>query len=159
MEKQGEALNRFLVEVFHEILRTEELCLSKVCRDLSLREFHLIEEVCRAEDEGRDNRATAIAAAQRVTAGTLTSAVTLLEKKGYLERRRDERDKRAVRILPTEKARKALAWHTEFHREMVESVLEAVSPEDTESFVRSLGRVADFFREKYGQTVSSVALK
>ena len=42
-------------------------------------------EVGRAEEEGRDNRATAIAAAQRVTAGTLTTAVTLLEKKGYLE--------------------------------------------------------------------------
>lgn len=86
-------LNRFLVEVFDEILKTEEESLAGSFSDLSLRELHLIEEVCRAEDEARDNRATAIAAAQRVTAGTLTTAVSLLERKGYLERRRDERDR------------------------------------------------------------------
>ena len=68
MEQHGEVLNRFLVEVFNEILKTEENALAKAYKDLSLRELHLIEEVCRAADEGRDNRATAIAAAQRVTA-------------------------------------------------------------------------------------------
>ena len=96
MENRGKELNLFLVRVFNEILRTEERDLAGRFPDLSLRELHLIEEVCRAEEEGRDNRATAIAAAQRVTAGTLTTAVTLLEKKGYLERRRDEKDRRAV---------------------------------------------------------------
>ena len=95
MENRGKELNLFLVRVFNEILRTEERDLAGRFPDLSLRELHLIEEVCRAEEEGRDNRATAIAAAQRVTAGTLTTAVTLLEKKGYLERRRDEKDRRA----------------------------------------------------------------
>ena len=59
-----------------------------------MRELHLIEEVCRAVDEGRDTRASAIAAAQRVTAGTLTAAVNQLEAKGYLERGRDSGGKR-----------------------------------------------------------------
>ena len=49
-------LNRFLVEVFDEILKTEEESLAGSFSDLSLRELHLIEEVCRAEDEARDNR-------------------------------------------------------------------------------------------------------
>ena len=57
--------------------------------------------MCRAVDQGGDNRSTAIAAALGITAGTLTSAVNLLEKKGYLLRRRDERDKRVVHLLPT----------------------------------------------------------
>lgn len=149
MEQYGAMLNRFLVEVFNEILKTEELCLAGAYRDLSLRELHLIDEVCRAADEGRDNRATAIAAAQRVTAGTLTTAVTLLEKKGYLERQRDERDKRVVRILPTEKARRAEVRHAEFHQEMVDGVLGALPPEELDVFVRALGSVADFFRHKY----------
>ena len=42
---QGEAMNRFLVEVFNEILKTEEQALAASRPDLSLREFHLIEEV------------------------------------------------------------------------------------------------------------------
>lgn len=153
MEQHGAVLNRFLVDVFNEILRTEELCLAGAYRDLSLKELHLIEEVCRAEDEGRDNRATAIAAAQRVTAGTLTTAVSLLEKKGYLERRRDEKDKRAVRILATEKARLAQEDHVLFHNEMVRHVLDTLSPQEAEVFVKALGNVADFFRKKYGETI------
>ena len=63
----------------------------------------MIDAVCRAVDQGGDNRSTAIAAALGITAGTLTSAVNLLEKKGYLLRRRDERDKRVVHLLPTER--------------------------------------------------------
>lgn len=93
-------LNRFLVEVFDEILKTEEESLAGSFSDLSLRELHLIEEVCRAEDEARDNRATAIAAAQRVTAGTLTTAVSLLERKATWERAAGRADRRAVRFGP-----------------------------------------------------------
>ena len=153
MEDHGEILNRFLVEVFNEILKTEEASLAAAYRDLSLRELHLIEEVCRAADKGLDNRATAIAAAQRVTAGTLTTAVTLLEKKGYLLRRRDERDKRVVRILPTETAREADARHARFHQEMVEDCLSALSEEEAVVFVRALGTVASFFRAKHKETM------
>lgn len=148
MMDHSEALNFFLVEVFNEILKTEEVALTTQCPDLSLREFHLIEEVCRAVDREGDNRATAIAAAQRVTAGTLTTSVTLLEKKGYLERRRDPKDRRAVRILPTEKARQADALHASFHRAMVEEVLSILTEEETAVFVRALGGVSAFFRQK-----------
>ena len=150
MNTHGETLNRFLVEVFNEILKTEEIALSAIEPELSVREFHLIEEVCRAVDHGRDNRATAIAAAQRVTAGTLTTAVNLLEKKGYLERRRDEQDRRAVRIYPTEKGRRADEIHTNFHREMVEDILSILSEEECQVILRGLSGVTTFFRKKYG---------
>ena len=148
MDQHREALNRFLVEVFHEVLKTEELALSSVKGELSLRELHLIEEVCRAADLGLDNRATAIAAAQRVTAGTLTTAVSLLERKGYLERRRDAYDKRVVRILPTEKARRANREHERFHEELVDYILSSLSQEEAQVFVRALGRVDGFLQEK-----------
>ena len=91
---------------------------------------------------------TAIAAAQRVTAGTLTTAVTLLEKKGYLERRRDEKDRRAVRILPTAAARAANAVHARFHREMVDGLLAVLTEDETGVLVRALGHLAGFFQEK-----------
>ena len=150
MNTHGEALNRFLVEVFNEILKTEEQALAADWSDLSMREFHLIDEVCRAVDENRDNRATAIAAAQGVTAGTLTIAVNLLEKKGYLERRRDSADRRAVRIHPTEQGRRANASHAEFHQEMVEDVLSVLNEEECQVFLRALSGVTAFFRKKYG---------
>ena len=143
---EGEELNRFLVEVFHGILKTEEAYTAEACSDLSLRELHLIEEVCLAVDQGRDNRSMAIAAAQRVTAGTLTTVASQLEKKGYLLRRRDERDKRAVRLYPTEKGREANLHHSGFHRDMVDGVLKALEPEEARVFARALRKIADFFR-------------
>lgn len=149
IDRHRETLNRFLVEVFHEILKTEEQTLAVSCPELSLREMHLIEEVCRAEDLQRDNRAGAIAAAQRVTAGTLTTAVNLLEKKGFLERRRDSRDRRAVRLYPTEKGRKANAAHEKFHQEMVEDVISILTEEECRVFLRALSGVTAFFRKKY----------
>ena len=81
MEVRGAKINQFLVEVFDQILRREEDCLTARYPRLSLKEIHLIDAVCRAADHGGDNRATAIAAAQGVTAGTLTSSVNLLERK------------------------------------------------------------------------------
>ena len=77
MEERGRVLDRFLVEVFGEILRTEEHSLARRAERLSLRELHLIDAVCRAVDEGRDNRSAAIAAERQITAGTLTTAVSL----------------------------------------------------------------------------------
>ena len=144
VESRGEVLNQFLVEVFGQILKAEAACLAG--KDLSLRELHLIDAVCRAVDQGGDNRSTAIAAALGITAGTLTSAVNLLEKKGYLLRRRDERDKRVVHLLPTERGRAADARHRDFHRQMVAHVLDGLTDEEAECTLRAPGRVAEFFR-------------
>ena len=153
MSTHGETLNRFLVEVFNEILKTEEQALVLTWPDLTVREFHLLDEVCRAVDEGRDNRASAIAVAQRVTAGTLTTAVNLLEKKGYLERRRDGNDRRAVRIHPTERGRLANEDHKKFHQEMVEDVLSILSEEECQVFLHALSGVSTFFRKKYRESL------
>lgn len=142
-------LNRFLVEVFNDILKTEEAYVSESCSDLSLREVHLIEEVCRAVDQGRDNRASAIAVAQHVTAGTLTAAVNQLEAKGYLERARDGSDKRSVRLLPTRKGREADLRHAGFHRELVEAAVKTLTDEETQALAQGLSGIAAFVREKY----------
>lgn len=142
-------LNTFLVEVFNDILKTEELYVTENCVDLSVREMHIIEEVCRAVDQGRDNRASAIAAARHVTAGTLTAAVNQLEAKGYLERVRDKGDKRSVRLCPTEKGREADRRHTGFHQELVEATVETMTTEELEVLARGLNSIAAFIRKKY----------
>lgn len=143
-----EELNAFLVEVFNDILKTEEVYVTEQHSELSLREVHVIEAVCRAVDRGEDNRASTIAAGLRVAAGTLTASVNQLESKGYLERVRDKSDKRSVRLRPTEKGREAERRHREFHRELVADITEALSPEETEALVRGLSSIAAFFQEK-----------
>lgn len=148
-DRYAKELNAFLVEVFNDILKTEELYVTESCADLSVREMHLIEEVCRAVDQGRDNRSSAIAAAQHVTAGTLSVAANQLEAKGYLERVRDGNDKRSVRLRPTEKGREADRRHTDFHRELVEATVATLTAEEAEVLAWGLSGIAAFIREKY----------
>lgn len=152
MEHAEATINHFLVEVFNEILKTEENCLTEAsCRGLSLRELHVIEAVCNAEDSQADDRATAIAERLRVTAGSLTTAVAILEKKGFLTRTRDQRDRRVVHLQATETGRAANACHQRFHEEMVADILHILSVEEQVVLLRALGGVTAFFRDKYAK--------
>lgn len=148
MEQGKEKLNRFLTDMFDRFQRAEAAFYSG--EDLSPQEARLLETVCRAVDGGLDNRSTAIAAARRVTAGTLTSAVKLLEKKGYLTRHRDEHDRRVVRLLPTELGRKASEGYAAFRRTLMERALSCLTEEET----RALTRAADKLTQTLGRGMS-----
>ncbi|MBC8536035.1 MarR family winged helix-turn-helix transcriptional regulator [Feifania hominis] len=139
-------LNSFLVRVFHDILRIEEQSLSKgEFGDLSMREMHIIESICEAGEQGADNRTTAIAREQGITNGTLTVAVNSLVKKGYVRRAPDERDRRVVRLYPTERAREANAAHAVFHHDMVSAVIHRLSGDEVETLVRALSAIENYF--------------
>ena len=146
MEQKEKAINDFLVDVFHEILKSEEQALASFeYQNLSLREMHVIETVVRAKRDNQDDRATAIASALRITAGTLTTAISTLERKGYLIRCRDERDRRIVHILPTPLGERADAHHQKFHQEMVKRVLHILTEEEAAVFVKGLSHLSEFF--------------
>ena len=147
--KKKQEINRFLVGIFNEILKTEELFVSKTFNNLSVREIHVIEAVCNVEAAGEDNRSTSIAERLKVTAGTLTTAVVQLERKGYLIRERDQKDKRIVHILPTSDGRQAQQYHMEFHKNMVDAAVDRLTEEETEVFVKALDSIAVFFRNSY----------
>lgn len=140
-----EKLNFFLVKVFNEILRIEEDCLkSGEFKDLSVREMHVIEAVCIGEDTG-SNRSSDIADALHISAGTLTTEAALLEKKGCLIRQQDAQDRRIVRLYAAERGKKANEVHQQFHRKMVSDVMDNLSEEETESLVKGLKSLAEFF--------------
>ncbi|MBE6988338.1 MAG: MarR family transcriptional regulator [Ruminococcaceae bacterium] len=141
-------INKFLVEAFNEILKSEEISLNKGFRNLSVKEMHVIEVVCEGEKTG-ENMANILAKKLKVTAGTLTTAVSQLEKKGYLKRERDINDKRIVRITSTESGKEAQEYHRRFHEKMVNAILENLNEEETAVLVKALGHVTDFFRAEY----------
>ena len=142
-------LNIFLVEVFNDILNTEETLISKEFKDLSVKETHVIEQVCLAEKNNSDTKVTEIAKKLKVTAGTLTAAVIPLEKKGYLIRVKDEKDKRVVKLQSTDLGKQAQICHENFHREMIDGVLSVITDEQAKILVKSLSGLRDFFKEKY----------
>ena len=147
-QEMRDTLNYFLVKVFNEILKAEEKAIGKFSsHSLSVREMHVVEQVCDLQDG--DNRAASIAARLRITAGTLTTSVNQLEKKGYVQRVRDDKDRRVVHICPTEKAINANKMHQAFHEKMIDHVMDALKPEDRKGFLAGLQHISEFFDSQY----------
>ena len=138
------AMNHFLVKVFNEILKSEEKAIGYIgAPSLSMREMHVIEQVC--DLQNGDNRAAAIAANLRITAGTLTTSVSQLERKGYVQRIRDEKDKRVVHIAPTQKGINANKLHQAFHEKMIDILMQVLDPANREAFLMGLEQISAFF--------------
>ena len=148
MPEEKRLLNQFLVETFHAILRTEERCIAETGHvGLSVKEANLVAAVCYCTDHEK-NSSREVASLLGVTPGTLTTAAIALEKKGYLIRRRCEKDKRIVRLCPTALGRQADAAHSRFHSELIDAILCEMPQEEVTAFLHAIVRINAFFREK-----------
>ncbi len=138
-------LNSFLVEVFHSIMHSESQDLKALgYKDLSISELNVIEAACQLEPGGQ-NSARGIAQLVGVTPGTLTTAINVLEKKGYLLRSPDPYDRRRIRVSATELGRKAEQDHRRIHNRMVEGVASLLDEEEMQALLRALESISSFF--------------
>ena len=63
-----------------------------------------------------------------VTLGTVTTSLNNLERKGYIERRRSEVDRRVCNLSLTKNGRLLYRLHQQFHKRMVNQIVEYMSP-------------------------------
>lgn len=84
----------------------------------------------------------------RITVGTLSAAITKLIKKGYVERKRTEEDRRVVLVSLTSKGENIYREHQVFHEEMITSMLGNFSEEEYILAI-ALEKLNSFFEEKY----------
>lgn len=145
MNDTRRTLNELLVNLFNNILAIEENNLRKANVEISMTEVHILEAIVKSES----NMMSAVAKYLMVTQGTLTVSVSKLEKKGYVERIKDDEDRRVVRLLITDKAKEVLEVHDEFHAQMINKVVNELDIEEEQELLRSLQRVSAFFKEKY----------
>ena len=134
-----EVLNTLLVQLFNDILHIEEKALrSTEFTDLSITEIHTIDAI------GTEGNRTMgeIAHDLRITVGTLTTAINRLIKKGYVERKRIEEDRRVVIVSLTEKGKNVFDIHSVFHKEMIDTILENFLGEDFDVLTRALGKAS-----------------
>ena len=146
MRKIEDILNKLLVQLFNDILQIEEKSLKNTqFTDLSITEIHTIEAI------GLDRSRTMgeIAHDLRITVGTLTTAITKLIKKGYVERKRIEEDRRVVLVNLTSKGEEVYKVHQVFHEEMICAMLSNFSDEEEQVLSKSLEKLNNFFEEKY----------
>ncbi|WP_297133478.1 MarR family winged helix-turn-helix transcriptional regulator [Terrisporobacter sp.] len=141
-----EILNRLLVQLFNDILHIEEKAMKNTeFTDLSITEIHTIEAI------GTEGNRTMgeIAHDLRITVGTLTTAINRLIKKGYVERKRIEEDRRVVLVSLTESGKAVFLTHSVFHKEMIDEILENFQGEDLEVLNKILEKAIRFFERKY----------
>lgn len=143
VEKQ--VINGFLVELFNLILRNEEKALKEhVDGKLSISEYHVVEAVCKGIEKNA-NTMGEISKRLHITVGSLTVAVATLEKKGYLQRVKDEKDKRTVRILCTEEGMEVNNFHKNFHIHMMEQITAQLNEEQLKLMVDTILELKNIF--------------
>ncbi|KYH28742.1 MULTISPECIES: MarR family winged helix-turn-helix transcriptional regulator [Clostridium] len=139
-------LNELLVDTFNEILTIEQTALkSGKLNDLSVTEIHTIEAI----GMYRARTMSEVAADLGITVGTLTTAINNLVKKGYVERQRDEKDRRVVKIILTRAGKLAYRVHEKFHSDMIKATIEGLSEDEEKVLERALSKLNDFFKNKY----------
>lgn len=145
MDDTRHTLNELLVDLFNYILLIEEKNLRDQGVKLSMTEVHILEAIQKSES----NMMSAIAKRLMVTQGTLTVSTSKLVKKGYVERVKDEKDKRIVRLTLTDKAESVMQMHNQFHEAMIEKLLNELELDKEEELINSLKNLMKFFKEKY----------
>ena len=146
MNDTRRTLNELLVNLFNNILAIEEANLQRQHVSLSMTEVHILEAIVKSES----NMMSAVAKYLMITQGTLTVSVSKLEKKGYVERIKDESDRRNVRLMITDKAKDVLSVHDEFHKQMIDKIVNDLDIEEEQELLKSLVKVSEFFKESYG---------
>ena len=138
-----ETLNGVLVGLFRDVMDLEQKAIvTSDFPDITNNDMHVIEAI--GIDTSK-NMST-IARELSVTVGTLTIAVNNLVKKGYVVRRRGQKDRRIVYISLSEKGRRAYEHHAEFHRKMIEGIRSSLSSEEMEVLVKTLKHLDGWFR-------------
>jgi DNA-binding MarR family transcriptional regulator len=139
-------LNELLVGIFNDILEIEQNALqSGSFRDLSVTEIHTIEAI----GMYKPRTMTEVACQLHITLGTLTTAIGHLVRKGYVERKRSEEDRRIVYIELTKLGKLAYRVHRKFHSDMVKGSIEGLTKEEEETLVKALDKINKFFISKY----------
>jgi DNA-binding MarR family transcriptional regulator len=146
MNRSFEIISELLVDIFNDILQIEQNELQNGhLNDLSVTEIHTIEAIGMYVPRSMSE----VAADLQITVGTLTTAVNRLIKKGYVERKRIEEDRRVVQIQLTKKGKLAYRIHQKFHVDMVKETIEDLSEGEEKVLIASLDKLNNFFRKKY----------
>lgn len=142
-----ESINTILVHLFNDIWDLEgDAILTGEFEDISNNDMHIIEAI----GLGEGNNMSAIAKKLKITVGSLTTSMNSLVKKNYVVRERSEEDRRIVNIRLTEKGERAFHRHADYHKKMVEAVMEKLDENEIPVLVKCLDGLCDFFRTYKG---------
>jgi DNA-binding MarR family transcriptional regulator len=100
-------------------------------------------------------RVSDISTMLRVASPTITQQINSLEARGYVERRMDTEDRRAVRVLLTEKGEAAVKIAWDSFMDSFNGLAEYLGEEDSDELSRLLAKVFQYFKEMASGVTSS----
>ncbi|NLB37825.1 MAG: MarR family transcriptional regulator [Clostridiales bacterium] len=149
MDTFTKELNELLVNTFWSILKVEEKMLKNDHNiNLSINEFHLIETV--GNDDAHGITVGEIAQKLQIAPPSVTVSINKLRTKGYVEKRRDQKDGRVVYVTLTELGQKINRMHQYFHARMVSDVARELTDEEREVLLSGLRKLSAFFNRRTG---------
>jgi DNA-binding MarR family transcriptional regulator len=139
-------MNELMIDIFNDILTIEQSDLKKgYFNDLSVTEIHTIEAIGMYVPRNMSEVARDIG----ITLGTLTKAISNLVKKGYVERKRSEQDRRVVNVDLTKKGKLAYRIHAKFHRDIIRETIDGLDEKEKNTLVDVLEKLNFSIKEKY----------
>lgn len=131
-------INTILVRLFNDILDYESKVFKNTeFKDITTNDMHIIDVI----GLNQKKNMSGVAKALSVTMGTLTISINNLVKKGYVTRVRSEKDRRIVYVELSKRGVDAYNKHNEFHKDMVNSMLNTLDDKETEILIKGLHKI------------------
>lgn len=109
-------------------------------KDISVNDMHVLDAI----GPDTEKNMSSVAKTVGVTVGTLTIAVNGLVKKGYVLRKRSEKDRRVVLISLSERGALAYAYHQKFYEKMGYILGSHLEEKNAAMLAECLGKVLDY---------------
>ena len=136
-------LDAVLVSLFNDIVDIETRAIIE--SDITNNDMHVIDAI----GIGVKKNMSTVAAQLSVTIGSLTTAVNALVRKGYVNRERGIEDRRLVYIELSEKGKLAFMKHREFHQNMLNSMIDALSDYEVKLLTDALFKIQAWLDKSY----------
>lgn len=140
-------LNDALVLIFNLVLKAEEKFIRSLGINLSIAEIHTIDAI----GKGTTKTMSEVALNLSITLGTLTASINNLEKKGFVERNRSEKDRRVVLVSLTNQGNDVIDKHNVFHNNMIKDIVTNLNKNEEYALVKALDNLIDHFSNNYGK--------
>ena len=143
-KKQFDILNDYFLHSLLHLISQEEQCLRRIgSPDLSIRELHVIEAAASLQSGSRSTMAE-IARYLHLSPASLTTAVNVLVKKGYLDREYSPEDRRVIHVRLTEKGESANRTYLNFVRNMLCEIGKDLDETVADQMIETLLRLSDY---------------
>jgi len=143
-KKQIDILNDYFLHSALRLISQEEQCLRRVCSpDLSIRELHVVEAVACLQADSRSTMAE-IARYLHLSPASLTTAVNVLVKKGFLDREYSAEDRRVIYVRLTETGEAANRKYLDFVRNTLYEVSSDLDEDVADQMIEVLLRLSDY---------------